>query len=142
VLPEIEQGAYTNLHIAELPHGLEAYYRDHWIRMGMQSVPPPTKQIRIIYLLSESPLPISRALIARYGTTNDLRISELDVQTILDNWKQFLHELNGLQSKRFSIYHTSFQEFLHQKEVVQAAGVEIKNFNELFANAMWDELYE
>lgn len=38
VLPEIKAGVYDGARLQELPQGLEAYYGDHWRRMGMSTL--------------------------------------------------------------------------------------------------------
>ena len=43
-----------------LPPGLEAYYREHWQKMGMSKRPVPRGKIRIIYVLCEAKRPLSR----------------------------------------------------------------------------------
>jgi hypothetical protein len=41
---------------------------------------------------------------------------------------------------RYSIYHASFQDFLHRQDVVQAAGVTLRGIGSLIADNMWDDL--
>lgn len=136
VLPEIERGVYQDLKIAQLPSGLEGYYESHWRRMGMSSNPLPRTKIKIIYILSEAVLPVSRRLIA--GIIGE---DELTVQEVLDDWKQFLREQNIEGERRYSIYHTSFRDFLHRREIVQAAGISVNEINSLIRKDLWRELY-
>jgi hypothetical protein len=136
VLPEIENGAYTDLGLEALPTGLQNYYEDHWRRMGMTTRPLPHPRIKIIYILAEIRRSVSRHLIADFAQED-----ELTVQGVLEEWQQFLHEQLVDEHTRYSLYHTSFREFLHEKKIVQAAGVTIKGINALIANNLWQELY-
>lgn len=141
VLPEIESGTYQNLDIQKLPAGLKGYYEDHWLRMGMTAKPLPRVKIRIIYVMCEVRQPVSRKLISEFSTDEILQIDELTVQEVLDEWRQFLNEQPTADETRYSIYHSSFREFLHRKDIVRAAGVSIKEVNALIANNLWDELF-
>ncbi|PSB03889.1 ATP-binding protein [Merismopedia glauca] len=118
VLPQIENGFYQDLKIEQLPKGLENYYEDHWYRMGMRDKPLPQAKIKIVYILAEISQPVSRKLISEYATE-----SELAVQEVLDRWEQFLSEQDIDRQICYSIYHSSFRDFLHRNDIVQAAGV-------------------
>lgn len=128
VLPDIEEGIYQDLSIKSLPVGLQGYYEDHWERMGMTAKPLPRTKIKIVYILAEIRQPVSRHLISEFADEE-----ELTVQETLDEWKQFLHKHYIDRQTRYSVYHTSFQDFLHRKDVVQAAGVNIQDINALIA---------
>lgn len=141
VLPEIESGAYQNLAVTKLPTGLLGYYEDHWRHMGMTTKPLPRVKIRIIYVMCEVRQPVSRKLISDFATDQTMRVDELAVQEVLDEWSQFLHEQPTPDGTRYSVYHSSFREFLHDKEVVRAAGVTIKDINALIANNLWADLF-
>jgi hypothetical protein len=141
VLPDIERGRYEDLRIDNLPQGLEAYYEDHWRRMGMTAKPLPRVKIRVVYVLSVALAPISRAFITRIAGDVALAIDEIAVQEVLDEWDPFLHEQRGDGQNRYSIYHASFRDFLHRRDVVQAAGITLEKIHELFADPMWDQLF-
>lgn len=141
VLPEIESGAYQDLDIQRLPTGLTGYYQDHWLRMGMQANPLPRVKIRIVYVMCEVRQPVSRKLISEFTTSKELQVDELTVQEVLDEWSQFLHEQLMADGTRYSIYHSSFRDFLHRKDIVQAAGVTIKEINALIADNLWSRLF-
>jgi hypothetical protein len=136
VLPEIELGVYEDLKVEHLPSGLEGYYEAHWSRMGMLANPLPRTKIRIVYILSKVTLPVSRRLIADFA-----REEPLTVQAVLNEWKQFLREqlVNG--ERHYSIYHTSFRDFLHRRDIVQAAGESVKDISSLISDNIWGELY-
>jgi TIR domain len=141
ILPEIEAGRYDDLDVEALPRGLEGYYEDHWRRMGMTARPLPRSKIRIVYVLSELRRPLSRRLIAELAADERLGLDELTVQEVLDEWDQFLHEQVVEGTRRYSVYHTSFRDFLHRKDIVQAAGVTIEAINELISDSLWGELF-
>jgi hypothetical protein len=141
VLPEIESGTYQNLSIERLPTGLESYYDDHWRHMGMTAKPLPRVKIRIVYILSEVRQPVSRQLISEFATDQTMQVDQLAVQEVLDEWTQFLHEQPSSEGMRYSVYHASFRDFLHRKDIVQAASVTIKEINALIADNLWQSLF-
>lgn len=137
VLPAIERGKYHSLDIKELPVGLEGYYEDHWRRMGMTADPLPRTKINIVYRLSVIGQPISRKEVANLS-----HVDELTVQEVIDEWFEFLHEdcIDGL--KQYSIYHSSFQEFLYRKDIVQAAGVTVEDVSAELGNELFEAWQE
>jgi hypothetical protein len=141
VLPEIEGGAYRDLAINELPAGLVGYYEDHWRHMGMTAKPLPRVKLRIVYILCEARQPLSRALLSRFATDAELEVDQLQVQEVLDEWKQFLLDDHVEQETRYGMYHVSFREFLHRKDIVQAAGLTIEGVNALIADTLWADVF-
>ena len=135
VLPAIEQGAYQDLCIENLPEGLEQYYYQHWENMGMTAKPLPRTKIKIVYVLAEARQPVSRQLISEFAGED-----ALTVQEVLEEWEQFLREQRVDGQTRYSIYHASFQDFLHHQDIVQAAGVTIQGINALIADNLSQEL--
>jgi len=136
VLPQIEEGFYQDLSIENLPRGLQGYYEDHWRRMGMNIKPLPRTRLKIVYILGEIRQPVSRRLISEYAQED-----QLTVQDVLDEWQQFLHDQSSDNQTCYSIYHASFQDFLHRKDIVQAAGVDIKDINAMIADRLWEGLF-
>jgi hypothetical protein len=141
VVPDIEHGRYSGLDIDHLPVGLQGYYEDHWRRMGMTARPLPRVRIRIVYVLAEARRAVSRRLIARIAADADLAVTELDVQQVLDDWTEFLHEQTADGTRVYSVYHASFQDFLHRRDVVQAAGVTLTGIDALIADNLWRDLF-
>jgi hypothetical protein len=141
VLPALARGDYAGLAIDKVPQGLGHYYQDHWQRMGMTAKPLPLAKIRIVYILSEVRRPASRALISQFASTRDMKVDELAVQEILDDWREFLHETKN-DIIHYSIYHASFREFLHRKDIVQAAGVTLPQIRTLIADDLWKRLFD
>ena len=129
VLREIEDGTYQDLKISRLPLGLRGYYESHWGQMGMTAKPLPRLKITIIYILSESRLPISCQLLRQFLTGGGIQTDEFEIQAVLDEWDQFLHKEPGVGGTHYSIYHNSFRDFLNRQDIVQKAGVTIKDIN-------------
>jgi len=142
VLPEIEAGRYDDLDIRQLPLGLESYYEDHWRRMGMTARPLPRAKIRIVYVLSVALAPVTRSKIARFASDAALPVDELTVQEVLDEWDEFLHEQANAEGTAYNVYHASFRDFLHRRDVVQAAGVALPEIHALIANDLWGEVFD
>lgn len=142
LLPEIENGVYADLNIHNLPVGLEGYYEDHWRRMGMMARPLPRVKIRVVYVLSVAQRPISRSLIAQFANDETMQVDEVMVQEVLDEWDEFLHEKKENGTTLYSVYHASFRDFLHRKDIVQAAGVTIQDIHGLIADNLWENLFD
>jgi hypothetical protein len=141
VLPAIERGVYNDGKIDALPQGLNGYYEDHWRRMGMLADPPPRAKIRIVYILSEVQKPVTRRLIGQFASGRDFPIDEITVQSVLDQWDQFLHKQTGSTETCYAVYHTSFREFLYRQDIVQAAGITIPGIHGLIADELWANLF-
>ena len=137
VIPEIANGTYTNLDIKGLPMGLKAFYEDHWKLMGMMSIPLPELKIQVIYILSLVVMPVSRQFIAEQlgGATS------INIQEVLDEWAQFLHRHDFVDDSKYSVYHTSFRDFLHNKDIVQAAGIDLKEMHRRLIRSPFDILF-
>lgn len=140
VLVDIEDGIYQDATIESLPQGLEAYYEDHWQRMGMTTEPLPRTKIRIVYILSETPKPIPYDEIVYYIKYTGEPEAELTVQEVLDQWKQFLHKQREYQQTFYRLYHDSFRRFLNRKDIVEKAGIAIKEIKSLMADSIWQDL--
>jgi hypothetical protein len=140
VLVDVEDGIYQDATIESLPQGLEAYYEDHWQRMGMTTEPPPRTKIRIVYILSETPKPIPYDEIVYYIKYTGEPEAELTVQEVLDKWKQFLHKQREYQQIFYRLYHDSFRRFLNRKDIVEKAGIAIKEIKGLMADSIWQDL--
>jgi hypothetical protein len=140
VLVDIEDGIYQDATIESLPQGLEAYYEDHWQRMGMTTEPLPRTKIRIVYILSETPKPIPYDEIVYYIKYTGEPEAELTVQEVLDQWKQFLHKQREYQQTFYRLYHDSFRRFLNRKDIVEKAGIAIKEIKGLMADSIWQDL--
>ena len=131
VLPDIARGRYDSLSLDKLPTGLEGYYENHWQQMGMTSKPLPKNKIKIVYAMSALRGAASRPAIAKYSKQN-----ELTVQEILEDWAQFLEKQDQYDPPRYRFYHESFRDFLHRKDIVQAAGISLPEISAEVAAAI------
>jgi hypothetical protein len=129
VLREIERGVYRDFSMETLPQGLQAYYEEHWRRMGMTEKERKRTKIKIVYVLAELREPVSRQLIAEFASED-----AFTVQEVLDEWEQFLRQEYVDGQTCYSIYHLSFCDFLSRKDIVQAAGVTLQGINALIAD--------
>ncbi len=136
VLPDIKNGKYKDLSIETLPQGLQAYYEDHWRRMGMAAKPLPRTKINIVYFLAEFREPLSRELLADL-----VKKDAFTVQEVLDEWEQFLRKEQVDSQTCYSIYHSSFCDFLYRKDIVQAAGVTLQSIKAEIADDLWKGAY-
>jgi Effector-associated domain 10 len=137
VLLDIESGLYQDLTLEQFPQGLQGYYEFHWRRMGMTADPLPVEKIKIVYILGEVREPVSRRKICDFSGEN-----EYAVQQVLNEWKQFLHELMK-EEKRYSVYHASFQDFLHRQDILDKHPVTIPGIHQLIAKnelKVWQKL--
>ncbi|MBD2773748.1 ATP-binding protein [Iningainema tapete] len=128
VLQDIEEGLYKDLSLESFPQGLQGYYEFHWRRMGMTATPLPDAKIKIVYILGEVKQPVSRQQICDFSG-EDARI----VQTVLNEWEQFLHDLRINEQRRYSVYHASFRDFLHRKDILEKTGLTIPGVHLLIA---------
>lgn len=115
VLGDIERGLYQDLKIENLPQGLEAYYEDHWRRMGMMTKPLPMHKVGIISVLAQLREPVSRRKISEFSGKK-----AITVQKVLKEWKEFLREVQVDGETRYGLYHLSFCDFLARNEIVEA----------------------
>jgi serine/threonine-protein kinase len=128
VLQDIEMGLYQDLCLERFPQGLQGFYEFHWRRMGLTANPIPDAKIKIVYILGEVRQPVSRQQICDFSGED-----AYTVQTVLNEWKQFLHELLRDNQKRYSVYHASFRDFLHRKDILEATGLTIPGIHQLIA---------
>jgi hypothetical protein len=141
VLPEIEGGMYKDLSIKakELPKGLQAYYYQHWEHMGMTAEPLPTFKIKIVYILSATPVPIPFEEIVEILEFDGEEKKDLpiNVQGVLDKWQKFFNPPEELYGQtHYSIYHASFRDFLHDQKLIKAAGITLQEIIEMMASSM------
>ena len=109
VLPAIAKGDYNDLSLKELPDGLQEYYQNHWVRMGMEAKPGQLMEI-VLYILLVSATPIRREIIAGIA-----EVDECDVVQVLEKWVEYLKEQNVEGEICYTIYHASFLDFLKAK---------------------------
>ncbi|WP_445175954.1 ATP-binding protein [Microcoleus sp.] len=137
VLNDIDSGKYSDVTLEDLPRELEGYYEKHWARMEMavRDRELRRRKLKVIYLLTKTRKPVSCDLLAHFAEED-----ALDVQKVLDDWGQFLGR-NSDNPPDYSINHASFQRFLHRKDVVQKAGVSLRDIETAISDNLWEDLY-
>ena len=116
VLPDIASGYYDNLNLTQLPDGLQDYYQVHWTRMGMDNNPAEDKIITL-FILVEIGTPISSDMISNIAVGNEY---DDNVQNVLDEWVEFLTKNEIDEDICYSIYHSSFLDFLKEKKALDS----------------------
>ncbi|MEG4089758.1 NACHT domain-containing protein [Microcoleus sp. Pol12B4] len=110
VLPAIANGDYNDLSLKQLPDGLQEYYQNHWLGMGMDAKPGQLMEI-VLYILLEIGTPIPCEMIAGIA-----KVDECDVGKVLeDEWVEYLKKQNVDGEICYTIYHASFLDFLKCK---------------------------
>ncbi|MEG4800945.1 ATP-binding protein [Microcoleus sp. ARI1-B5] len=137
VLNDIDSGKYSDVTLNNLPVELEGYYEKHWARMEMavKDKELRRRKLKVIYLLTKTRKPVSCDILADFAEED-----ALDVQEVLDDWEQFLRT-NSDTPPDYSIYHASFQRFLHRKDVVQKAGVSLRDIEMAISNNLWRDMF-
>jgi hypothetical protein len=109
VLPAIAKGDYNDLSLRQLPDGLQEYYQNHWVRMGLEAKPGQLMEI-VLYILLEIGTPIDCEMIAGIAKED-----ECDVKAVLDEWVEYLKKQKVDGEICYGIYHASFLDFLKAK---------------------------
>ncbi|MEG3896673.1 MULTISPECIES: ATP-binding protein [unclassified Microcoleus] len=137
VLNDIDSGKYSDVNLQDLPKELSGYYEKHWARMEMRLPDQKLRhrKLKVIYLLTKVHKPVSCDILANFAEED-----ALDVQEVLDDWEQFLRT-NSDTPPDYSIYHASFQRFLHRIDVVQKAGVSLRDIETAISDNLWEDLY-
>jgi hypothetical protein len=108
ILPAIAQGFYSQpFERDRIPPGLEAYYQSHWQQIkgnGLSSV-----ELAVLNILVQQEQPISAQAIADAIDQDDYEVEET-----LENWIEFLQQQHIDAETRYSLYHSSFRDWLDQ----------------------------
>ena len=124
VLPAIAKGDYNDLSLKQLPDGLQNYYQNHWVRMGMEAEPGQLMEI-VLYILLEIGTPIPCEMIAGIA-----KVDECDVGKVLeDKWVEYLKKQNVEGEICYTIYHASFLDFLKGKREMDSKRKIFKEVN-------------
>jgi hypothetical protein len=114
ILKAISQGFYPDsgsvalaipLQFEPLPPGLEAYYKNHYQRIKGKGLSPVG--FAILKCLAQLVQPVSVELIAQVVDED-----EYEVEKVLENWLEFLHQQIRGEETFYSFYHSSFQNWL------------------------------
>ncbi|WP_220186640.1 helix-turn-helix transcriptional regulator [Nostoc sp. ATCC 53789] len=134
VLPVIAKGDYNDLSLTQLPDGLQDYYQVHWGRMGMDAKPQEVK-VFILFILVEIGTPITWKMIADIAKQD-----EDDVQSILDEWVEYLKQQDIKGEICHSIYHASFLDFLKAKRVLDSKRKLFEEVNQRIADYLMGKM--
>ena len=110
VLPAIAKGDYNDLGLKQLPDGLQEYYQNHWVRMGLDAKPGQLMEI-VLYILLEIGTPIPCEMIAGIAEVDECEVK----QVLEDDWIEYLKKQNVDGDICYGIYHASFLDFLKGK---------------------------
>lgn len=128
ILQDIESGLYKDLDLERFPHGLQGYYEFHWRRMGMMDKPLPTEKIKIVYVLAEVRQPVSVKKICDFSSEDGTKVEQ-----VIKEWKQFLHDLRKNEQIRYSVYHSSFRDFLHRQDILASHPITLQDVHRRIA---------
>lgn len=134
VLPAIARRFYDDLSLQELPEGLQAYYQDHWRRMEMDQTSQKEKVI-ILFILVQSKTPPTCEMIAKIAKQD-----ECDVEKVLNEWVEYLRKQENHGEICYSIYHTSFLEFLKGKKKLKVGNKLFQEVNQRIFEYMEKEM--
>ncbi len=124
ILPGIARGFYNDLTLKQLPDGLEDYYQQHWVQMGMDTAPKELRVI-ILFILVEIGTPIPSEMIA------DIAEQDIyEVEEVLKEWVEYLKPQEIDEETCYSIYHASFLDFLKKKRVLDSKRKLFKEVNQ------------
>jgi len=127
VLPAIAKGDYNDLNLKQLPDGLQQYYQNHWVRMGLEAKPGQLMEI-VLYILLEIKTAIPCEMIAGIA-----KVDECDVEAVLDEWVEYLKKQNVDGDTCYTIYHASFFDFLKGKREMDSKRKIFKEVNQRIA---------
>ncbi|OCQ95705.1 NACHT domain protein [Nostoc sp. MBR 210] len=128
VLPGIAKGEYNDLSLRQLPAGLQQYYQVHWERMGMDKKPQQIN-VFILFILVEIVTPIPCEMIAAIAEQE-----EYEVEEVLKEWVEYLKLQNIEGEDCYSIYHSSFLDFLKKKRVLDTKRKLFQEVNQRIAD--------
>lgn len=131
VLPGIARGFYDDLSLKQLPDGLKEYYQNHWVRMGMDAAPQKL-MVMILFILVEISTGIPCEMLAEIAEQD-----ESEVQSVLNKWVEYLKKHNIKQEICYSIYHTSFLDFLKDKIELRANRKLFQEINNRIADYLY-----
>lgn len=114
ILKAISQGFYPDspsvalaipFQFEPLPPGLEAYYKNHYQRIKGKGLSPVG--LAVLKCLAQLVRSLSVELIAQMVDED-----EYEVEKVLENWLEFLHQEMRGEEIFYSFYHTSFANWL------------------------------
>jgi len=118
ILAAITEGFYSqSLKLDRLPPKLEAYYQSHWQRMAgkeLSSVEVGVLRCLVTLQPSLNP-PLKNEGISAQLIAETIDEDEYDVEAVLENWIEFLQQEQIDREICYSLYHSSFRDWLGQQ---------------------------
>jgi hypothetical protein len=115
ILPAIAQGFYSEpFHFDTLPSALEKYYQSHWQRIKGKGWSPVELAVLNILVYQKQPISaqaVSEAMPAGL-IAQIIDEDEYEVEAVLENWIEFLLQQPIDGETRYSLYHSSFRDWL------------------------------
>jgi hypothetical protein len=107
-----EDEAIAQLTSHQLPETLEAYYQQHWQKMKGEE--PSTVELGVLQTLTALPSSENNGISAQL-IAETIDQDEYEIEEVLENWYEFLakKEIDG--EVCYSIYHSSFRNWLAQQ---------------------------
>jgi hypothetical protein len=110
VLSAMSEGFYSEyFDLNQIPTSLQAYYQQHWQQMMTVNQDEEFSQA-VLNVLVKQQQPISVEVVAEM-----IDADEFDVEEVLENWFEFLHQEEIAGEKYYSFYHGSFRKWLAEK---------------------------
>lgn len=125
MLRAIRKQSYDIHYPESLPRGLSGYYEDHWKSMNASlNLDKQGALVRILYYLCELRRPVSTKELSKY-TKESLE----NIDHTLTSWDQFLLSQRRNGELYYSLYHSSFRDFLHKEKIVLNSNISIEAVN-------------
>ncbi len=112
VLPAIKAGRFVEGRLDELPESLLGYYRSHWRKMKSRDEETFEKFYQpVVCVLAAVKEAVSIEQVEAYTELTPNKIRD-----VIREWREFLYEeFNKERERLYSVYHTTFQEFLQDE---------------------------
>ncbi|MCC5634875.1 hypothetical protein LC593_03230 [Nostoc sp. CHAB 5844] len=98
-----------SLQFNQIPSSLETYYQQHWQKMITANQNEEFSQA-VLNVLVKQQQPTSVEAVAEI-----MNADEFDVEEVLENWFEFLHQQELAGEKYYNFYHSSFRKWLAKK---------------------------
>jgi hypothetical protein len=135
VLPDLKAGTYDDLELRELPQGLQEYYQTHWQRMGMEKTERQMR-VMVLFVLVEIGAAVPAQVVA-----DVLGADIAEVDEVLRDWREYLKVRREEGENCYTIYHTSFLDFLKGKAELKPTRKLFREVNQQIVNYQERELY-
>jgi hypothetical protein len=96
-----------------LPPGLETYYQSHLQRMGDKDL--SAVELGVLRCLATPQPPLNKEGISTELIAQTIDEDEYEVETILENWIEFLQQQQIEGETRYRLYHSHFRDWLNQR---------------------------